>query len=91
MKDQRESLPQQDPICVVRAVQWDRATTLHWLERYDEFLLGLLDAGEWEMLVYFKIICFIMYSVTVCAGCLSLTARLMMVTRFKIKRSACSS
>ena len=31
------------------------------------------QTGEWKMLVYFKIICFIMYSVTVWTGCLSLS------------------
>ena len=59
------NIPQLDPICVVRAVLAGLSHH-HWLERYDEFLLGLFGAaGEWKMLVYFKIICFIMYSVTV--------------------------
>ena len=59
------NIPQLDPICVVRAVL-PGLSQHHWLERYDEFLLGLFwGLGEREMLVYFKIICFIMYSVTV--------------------------
>ena len=65
------NIPQLDPICDVRAALailagHSNPSQHHWLERYDEFLLGLLGAaGEWKMLVYFKIICFIMYSVTV--------------------------
>ena len=57
------NIPQLDPICVVRAVLPVLAgpSHHHWLERYDEFLLGLFGGSGngkcWFILKLFASLC----------------------------------
>ena len=80
----------------MRAVHWERGETYHWLERYDEFLLGLSGArlgnGKcWFILKLFASLCIQLQSGLDVYHYPGGLQELMTVTRFKIKRSGYSA
>ena len=80
----------------MRAVHWERGETYHWLERYDEFLLGLSGArlgnGKcWFILKLFASLCIQLQSGLDVYHYPGWLQELMTVTRFKIKRSGYSA